>query len=429
MISMASKVGYASGNLGKAVLWSSLDVFFLFILTELWGVPPAEAGLIIMIALVFDGLAAPLMGVVADRTPAAFGKYGPYLALGAPLCASSFWLLLRPTGGDASGAAILALSLLFRACYTICDVPHNALFSRIVSTARDASFVSGLRFFFSSVGGLIVAGGAGWVLSALTEQAQAERFSHFAAFAGGLYVATIWWAWRATARLDRTLPNSAAHISVRRALVLVTCNRMLLVLFALAAMHCLSVPLFLKGLAYFAKYVRGDAAWSSGALLSITVLQGVSMPVWMWFFARHDKRHVMGAAYLVLIGGLAGFFAFARGSDVVLLAAMALIGFAKGGLGMGLWGFLPDAIHAGASERGETVEALPTGLFLMIIKCVTGLGAGMFGLILNAAGLADAKLDDEAFGDALILVICGGPAIGAIACAILANQVRPSAQT
>lgn len=65
----------------------------------------------------------------------------------------------------------------------------------------------------------------------------------------------------------------------------------------------------------------------------------------------------------MLIAGLARFFAYARGSDAALLVAMALIGFAKGGLGLGLWAFLPDAIHAGASEQGEMVEALPTGLF------------------------------------------------------------------
>lgn len=423
MISRASKIGYASGNLGKSVLWSTLDLFFLFILTELWGVPPVEAGLIVMIALIFDGLAAPLMGILADRTPPRYGKYGPYLALGAPLCAASFWLLLQPAGSGHSGVTILFLSLLFRGCYTICDVPHNALLARICREPSDASSISGIRFFFSSLGAIIVSAGAGWVLWAPTEQTQSARLGEFALLASGLYVATIWWAWRATARLDSALPNTAARVPLSRALALILSNRMLMILFALAFIHCLSVPLLLKGIAYFAKYVRGDAAWSGPALLTIKILQAFSMPVWIWFSGMADKRRVMAVAYVLFCVGLIGLLGAYRGSDAALHLVFALIGVALGGLGMGLWAFLPDAIDAGGSEFGETVEALPTGLFLMIIKCSTGIGAGLFGLALNRIGLIDAGPDNERFGDLLVLVIFGGAGGGALICAMLTRWV------
>lgn len=99
------KIGYASGNLGKNVVFASLEYFLLFFLTQVWGLPPAQAGFIIFIALVWDGLADPIMGGVVDRFTTPLGRYGPYLLLGAPICAAAFAFVFMDPG--VAGAALV----------------------------------------------------------------------------------------------------------------------------------------------------------------------------------------------------------------------------------------------------------------------------------------------------------------------------------
>ena len=58
---------YASGNFGKSLVGSFVEIFALFYLTDLLNVPPALAGMILLFSLIWDGVTDPVMGIVAER--------------------------------------------------------------------------------------------------------------------------------------------------------------------------------------------------------------------------------------------------------------------------------------------------------------------------------------------------------------------------
>ncbi|MFZ4069185.1 MAG: MFS transporter [Caulobacterales bacterium] len=418
----AGRIGYASGNLGKSALWSTLDYFFLFIITELWGLRPAEAGLIILVALVFDGLAAPIMGLIADRATSKHGKYGPFLAIGAPLCALSFALLLHrpPVEGQPLFWAVLGASLLFRACYTICDVPHNALFARVFQGPEDARLISGLRFFFSSLGAIVVGLAAGWVLADPGLEERNARLVSFAVIAGIVYVATLWWSWRATAAMDRRLPNTCASVSLIAATRATFQSPALVMLFAIAFVQAMSLPIFAKCLAFFAAYVARDAAWVGPALVALTLAQAFALPLWVLATRRMSSMQALIGAYVFCILSLLAFAVTARGLDAWTFASLLLIGAGIGGANMALWALLPEAIASGQRPTEAKVEALPTGFFLLAIKCGIGLGAGALGLALDLHGLEAAQPGDEAFAGYLIALMAFTPCMGLMAAGALA---------
>jgi GPH family glycoside/pentoside/hexuronide:cation symporter len=422
----AGRIGYASGNLGKSALWATLDYFFLFILTELWGLGATEAGLIILIALVFDGLAAPVMGVIADRSTSKHGKYGPFLAFGAPVCALSFALLLRkpPVADEALIWAVLGASLLFRACYTICDVPHNALFARVFQGPEDARLISGLRFFFSSVGAVLVALGAGWVLSGDDPSAHAARLGWFAVAAGVAYVVTLWWSWRATSALDRSLPNAGAGLPLAEALRATLFSPALMLVFFVAFLQAMSLPIFTKCLAYFATYVAGDPAWVGQALLALTLAQAAAMPVWVLATRRLSSRQSLLFAYVLCGVSILAFAFNARGLDMWTLASLLFVGASLGGANMALWALLPEAIVTNRSMEPVKVEALPTGFFLLAIKCGVGLGAGALGFALDQGGLSAARAGDAGFGAYILALMVLAPLIGLLAAGALAAMAE-----
>ena len=72
-----SIVAFASGDFAFNLYWQSLSLYLLFYYTDAVGLSPAAAGLIYMIASIWDGLIDPLIGMLADRTRTRWGRFLP----------------------------------------------------------------------------------------------------------------------------------------------------------------------------------------------------------------------------------------------------------------------------------------------------------------------------------------------------------------
>ena len=193
-VSRVARVGYASGNLGKSLFWTSLEYLLLFYMTDLVGLSPAWAGVIIVVSLVWDGVTDPLMGYWVDRRSSRGHDYRPYLRWGPPLCGLAYATIFYvPFEGEfAKALYLLAANLLFRSIYTLLDVPHNALLAKMPMSSRQRTTVSAWRYFFSSIGGLSVALAVAPLLGRQAESGDTTAFLIFALAAGLIACATLW---------------------------------------------------------------------------------------------------------------------------------------------------------------------------------------------------------------------------------------------
>jgi len=144
---------FAAGDFGFNLYWQSLSLYLLFFYTDSVGLTAAAAGLIYMVASIWDGLVDPVVGVLAGRTRSRWGRYRPYLLFGAPPLALAFTLLYfrPPLAGTMLVAAMLGAHLLFRSLYAVVNVPYAALTARITQRADERATISGLRMLFSTV--------------------------------------------------------------------------------------------------------------------------------------------------------------------------------------------------------------------------------------------------------------------------------------
>ena len=66
-IPFRTKLGYALGGTGDAIAYDFIGSFLLFFLTDLAGISPAIAGTIIGIAVLWDAITDPVLGMLSDR--------------------------------------------------------------------------------------------------------------------------------------------------------------------------------------------------------------------------------------------------------------------------------------------------------------------------------------------------------------------------
>ncbi|MDD4648025.1 MAG: MFS transporter, partial [Sphaerochaeta sp.] len=73
------KFAYGFGCFGQNMLYNLMANFLLFFYTDIFGLLPAAAGMILLLARMWDAINDPLMGMIADRTRSRWGKFRPYL--------------------------------------------------------------------------------------------------------------------------------------------------------------------------------------------------------------------------------------------------------------------------------------------------------------------------------------------------------------
>ncbi len=142
-ISKKEKFAYGFGNFGQNMLYSLMANFLLFFYTDIFGILPAVAGTILLLARLWDAVNDPLMGMVADRTRTRWGKFRPYLLftpiLFVPFAVASFSAPTLSMGGKIAWASITYIA--FGMIYTASDVPFWALSSAITDDTNERNSV------------------------------------------------------------------------------------------------------------------------------------------------------------------------------------------------------------------------------------------------------------------------------------------------
>ncbi len=154
-----SKAGYGSAEIGMSAIELLLQVYLLD-LYVLAGLEPFYASLALAIAIAWDAVSDPLMGMISDRTPSkgVAGKRLPYLFSGALLIGVSFAFLYSPgmeTSQSALFARLLFWYLVLNTAMTLIGVPHLALINDLTDDDQQRTGLFGWRLVLGALGLLV----------------------------------------------------------------------------------------------------------------------------------------------------------------------------------------------------------------------------------------------------------------------------------
>ena len=78
-LSIKEKVGYSLGDLSANLVFQTLMMFLLVYYTDVIGIAPSVAGLIIFVGGLIGASFNLVMGAIADRTVTRWGKFRPWI--------------------------------------------------------------------------------------------------------------------------------------------------------------------------------------------------------------------------------------------------------------------------------------------------------------------------------------------------------------
>lgn len=110
---------------------TGVNFFLLLYYDQVLGLSPALAGLALGLALLIDGVADPLVGIMSDRWRSRWGRRHPFLVAAIVPMAVSYVLIWHPpVGAESQGllfAWLFVLAVVLRISISLFDVPSNAL--------------------------------------------------------------------------------------------------------------------------------------------------------------------------------------------------------------------------------------------------------------------------------------------------------------
>jgi glycoside/pentoside/hexuronide:cation symporter, GPH family len=413
-------LAFAAGDFGFNLYWQSLSLYLLFFYTDVVGLSAAAAGLIYMVASIWDGLIDPVIGVAAGRTRTRWGHYRPYLLFGAAPLGLGFILLYYrpPLAGTALVAALLGAHLLFRSLYAAVNVPYAALTARITQDAGQRATISGLRMLFATLAAAAVAMLTQPIALAMTGRSNGA-VGFLAAAAGFALVATLVLLSVFAATRERASGGlSAPSIGLAAGWRSIAGNRAFWTLVVGGGFMIACATALGKSVLYYFKYALHDEAGARTALTLSAVSGLVIVPLWMLAARRLSKRAIWLTSCGLYAAGLIVFALVRTRSAWAMDLFLVYMQTGTLGLAFAYWGLLPDTVEYGQWRTGVRAEALVFGLALLFQKVALGLGAGLFGVALGLVGYHANQVQTPQTLAGLKTIMVGLPLIGVCICTL-----------
>ncbi|NGY03255.1 MFS transporter [Solimonas terrae] len=431
-LSFRTKFSYGLGTLAFGIKDHGFNVLLMLYYNQVIGLPAASVGLMIMLAMIVDAVADPLIGHLSDRTRTRWGRRHPFMYGSAiPVAVAYFLLWLPPHGSQALQLTyLLILSVAVRVAISCYEIPSSALMSEFSSDYEERTSLSTYRTVFFALGTVIMSLLVFKVLLLPTAeqpvgQLNAAGYARYATVSAVLMAFAILISALGTHKriptLSKPLPVSEhsglfgglrALLTDRPYVSVLLCGFM----FAVAAGLAATLGVYIS--TYFWRLGAADlgtigASAGGGLILALAILQ---------FTRRYSKKHIAVSLFSVALVaivlpvalGLPGWMPRDPGRLVPILIASTLVTtaavLAAAVVSLSMVADVADHLDL---KTGRRMEGLMFAASVMVNKAVSGVGVFLSGVVLSAIHFpekADPATVDPAIVNEMTLVaaVCMG---------------------
>ncbi len=387
---LSTKLGFAIGDFGFNIVWQGTGLFLMYVYTDVFGISPTVAGAIYMAALVWDAIFDPIVGVIADRTHSRWGKYRPWIAVGAIPMAISYALAFWNPGlnGIALIAWVAFTHCFLRTAFAVANIPFSSLQARLSSDSKERTALAGMRMIGAGIGGLSVAlltpalvhrlssdEGQGYLLAA--------TLSGVLTLAAMLYVIFV----MREPQESRVVKEEPIWGDVGAFFSQLIRNVPLAQIFTVLIVVSVAMTMFSKNILYYFKYVlQAPPGSESIALVMTPVALILFAPVWVLLANRLSKRNTWMIASALAATGYLALYLIPTREVGITYACVAFVALGVSGFGVLAWSMLPDTVEWGEAKLGVRHEAKVFGFSAFAQKSALGINALILGVVLDAIG-------------------------------------------
>ncbi|MEI6289997.1 MAG: glycoside-pentoside-hexuronide (GPH):cation symporter [Chloroflexota bacterium] len=387
LLSLRSKLMYGVGDAGINMADTVVGLLFAIFLTDVVGIRPGIAALVIFLGRTFDYINDPIIGYISDRTRTRWGRRRPFILFGMLPFALVYMLLWWiPPITNQTGLAIYyaAAFILYDTFATVLYMPYFALTPELTSDYDERTSLTTYRMVFSTIGAMI----AFVVPLAIIGTMGPENAQKIMAVGAGVAVIS-------------TLPMLAVFFGTREkseyqdqkqpglkeSILAAFQNKPFLYATGIFLFGWTALDITQATLMYFLKYRMNLAENYDMVFGLLFVAALISLPGWNWVAAHLDKKKavMIGMLFLSVSITALGFINPSWGLPAVL-GCTTLVGFGLGAIQVLTWAMIPDAVEWDEYKTGQRHEGMFYSLVQTLRKVASSLSLPFVLLMLEWTG-------------------------------------------
>jgi len=390
-------ITFGLGTTGRDMMYGLVSMYFIFYLTDVVRLPAATLAAVVAMTVasrVFDALNDPIMGVIVDNTKTRWGRFKPWIALGALLSGTAALVMFGNFSFQGAGAVVFfgSIYMVWGICYTLNDIPFWSMLPTLSVDKKEREKTGAFARICANAGLFFTVAGIIPLTDAIGKAAGNER-TGWSVFA--LIVVLIMWAGQLVTLLGvkepKMIPEREKATKLRDMFSIIFKNDQL-------ACTALSMGLFMVGYIttttfgiYYFKYVYGNQDMYS----VFAVILGVSQIAALAAFpalARKFRRETLYNAAMVLIGAGYTLFFFAPVSTMLFIGAAGILIFVGEGIIQVLMLlFLTDSVDYGHWKFRKRNDSVTFSIQPFINKFGGAVATGVVGMVAILSGARAAE--------------------------------------
>lgn len=405
-LSLRLKLGYSAGQLVDGVVTNALNVFLLFYVTAICGLPGGLAGIALATGLIVDAVVDPLIGSLSDGWRSRrLGRRLPFMLAGlGPIVITFVLIFSLPHGLGlwAKFAWLTVLSVTLRISLSLFILPYSALGAELSDDYGERSVIMAWRWGIGMLGALVaIVIGFGVFFTGSAGLSNAAAYTPFAltlsavALGGAAIAARTLLATRAREHAP-VAAEGFLITRVFRELTEIFTNRSFRILFASALLFFIALGVH-TALGLHANIFFWHLTPAQTQMVTLSVFLGLILgaPFAGPFLARVEKKTILlvGVSGLILAQGgpatlrLLGLLPLQGMPLATLLSCTLFMGGAMmAAAGISFASMMADA----ADEHEDLFGARREGLYFAGLafagKAAGGAGALVAGFVLQLIG-------------------------------------------
>ena len=382
---------YAAGSLGTGGFGTLPGLVLVYFLTDSLGVTAALAGLVVIVAKVWDVIIDPIIGNLSDRSLAHSGSRARFMLLGAiflPIFFFATFALPPALEGVVAAVWVLVAFLASATAFSLFQVPYIALPAELTSSYDERTRLLTWRVVVLTVA-ILLFGGGGPMLRSLGGDSERLGYALMALVAGvvlgvGFFIAARV-APRGTPQPGALPPRESAMSQYRAGVRLLRNSRAFRTLLGTFFLQAIATGLMLAGAQYVAKWVLDSESAVTLLFVALIAPALIMAPVWGKIARRVGKERSFMWASIVFAVGALSMLLLAVSPGVWVYAPVAVCGAAYAGMQSLPMAMLPDVIahettpdtaqagvYGGVWTAGETTGMALGSTALTAVLALTG---------------------------------------------------------
>lgn len=400
---------FGLGTIGRDMLYSMVGMYLIFYMTDilqlsntmLWWVSS-----IVLAARIFDALNDPIMGVIVDNTHTAFGKFKPWMALGA-LLSGVFTVLIFTDFGLTGPSYIAVFSLIYLfwgISFTANDISYWSMLPSLSMEQKEREKIGAFARICANVGLFAVVAGIVPATNALGGAFGSMRKAYFI-FA--IILVLIMWTGQCITlfgvREQKGVFRQEAPTTLKGMTTAIFKNDQLLYTAIAMALFMIGYTTTTGFGLYFFKYAYGDESMYAIFALVLGVSQILALVAFPLFSRRFERRVLYtGATILVILGYVIFFFSPMNMLFIGLSGILLFVGQAFIQLLMLM--FLADTVEYGQWKLGKRNDSVTFSLQPFINKMGGAISSGVVATTIIISGINDASSAADVAPEGLLIM-------------------------